>query len=169
MDAQRDLEAAEHKVAALHRLGWEEGALVIVVGIDQVLKFERRVCSLTGDAALARARRDFDVMGPRAVPLRDLVAHLDQYATRAGQRQTGERLPAINDPYLSTFLHWEVNDAGEESGTILTLADESMNLRAAANAAVKLAAVVEEVRAKYVARAGEDLQRAFERRWGHAH
>ena len=39
-------------------------ALLLVVAIDQVLAFERRVRRLTGDAELARARANFDAVGP---------------------------------------------------------------------------------------------------------
>ncbi|MGH2947586.1 MAG: hypothetical protein ACRDPC_15280 [Solirubrobacteraceae bacterium] len=86
------------------REAWERihsTALMLVVAIDQVLSFERRVRKLTGDAELARARKDFDAVGPRAKALRDLVAHLDEYATGTGRRQTGEAQPPITDPYLS--------------------------------------------------------------------
>jgi hypothetical protein len=118
------IHAAEHKAAALHRAGWEEGAgatiwaravqdnlelhesarkrfsanaadleswerlhataLTIVVAIDQVLAFERRVSLLTADAELAQARERIDVVASHAEALRDLVAHLDEYAVGEG-------------------------------------------------------------------------------------
>jgi hypothetical protein len=192
---------AEHKAAALHRVGWEEGAgatiwaravqdnlelhesarkrfatnkvdlenwerlhataLMLVVAIDQVLAFEQRVRGLTGDAELARARERFDAVGPDAEALRDLVAHLDSYAVGEGQRQTGERMPPISEKYLSLLIWW-----GGGGGTIVNLGGERQNLRAAANAAIELAQVVERVRAKYLERAGQEANAAFRRQYG---
>jgi hypothetical protein len=40
-----------------------------------------------------KARARFDAVGPDAEALRDLVAHLDEYAVGKGSRQTGKRLP----------------------------------------------------------------------------
>jgi hypothetical protein len=59
-------------------------ALLLIVAIDQVLSFERRVRRLTGDAELQRARARFDTVGPDAEAVRDLVVHLDDYATGRG-------------------------------------------------------------------------------------
>lgn len=193
--------AAEHKAAALHRVGWEEGAgatiwaravqdnlelhesarkrfaandadleswerlhataLTLVVAIDQVLAFERRVRSLTEDAELARARARFDAVGPDAEALRDLVTHLDAYAVGEAWRQKGQRLPAISDKYLSTLIWWS-----DGEGTILNLGAEQLNLRTAAGAAVELAQVVERVRAEYLKRAEQEANAAFRRRYG---
>jgi hypothetical protein len=130
--------------------------LMLVVAIDQVLSFERRVRKLTSDAELARARQVFDAAGPRAEALRDLVAHLDEYATGTGRRQTGQAHPPITDPYLSTFVSWS-----NGGGTIVNLGDEHLNLRSAAAAAVRLAEIVERVRAKQLHRAEQDANAAF--------
>ena len=193
-------QAAIHKAAQLHHLGWEEGAgaaiwaravsdemkrheaarrdfgerkdreswerihstaLILVVAIDQVLKFEQRVRKLTGDAELAEARKDFDAVGPHAKALRDVVAHLDEYATGTGRRQTGAAQPAITDPYVSAFLYW--SDGG---GTVVNLGDEQLNLRVAAAAAVRLAEVAERARAKGLQRAEREANEAFRLRWG---
>jgi hypothetical protein len=62
-------------------------ALLLVVAIDQVLTFECRVRRLTGDAELHKARARFDLEGPDAEAVRDLVVHLDEYATGSGKRQ----------------------------------------------------------------------------------
>ena len=65
------------------REAWERfngTELLLVVVIDQVLTFERRVRELTGDAELARARARFDRVAPDAEAIRDLVAHLDECA-----------------------------------------------------------------------------------------
>jgi hypothetical protein len=77
---------------------WERlhgSALLLVVAIHQVLAFESRVRSLTGDAELAKARTRFDAVGPDAEELRHLVAHLDAYAVGQGLRQTGKAMPPL--------------------------------------------------------------------------
>jgi hypothetical protein len=51
-------------------------------------------------------------------------------------------------------------------GTILRLEDEHLNLRAAANAAVELAQVVERVRARHPERAEREANAALRRRYG---
>jgi hypothetical protein len=61
-------------------------ALTLVVAIDQIVGFENRVRKLTGDAELRKARERFDFACPRVEDLRDLVAHLDDYAVGLGQR-----------------------------------------------------------------------------------
>jgi hypothetical protein len=87
---------------------------MLVVAIDQVLSFERRVSRLTGDPELANARERFDARSPNAVKLRDLVAHLDAYAVGEGWRQTGKRVPPLSDQNLVTFIYWS-----EGGGTVL--------------------------------------------------
>ena len=54
----------------------------------------------------------------------------------------------------------------DDGGTHLRLADEGLDLRAAAGAAVALAEVVERVRLKYLARAERDANVALRRRFG---
>ncbi len=125
------------------REDWERlhgSALMLVVAIDQVLAFERRVRRLTGDAELAAARSRFDATCPGATALRHLVVHLDSYAIGEGWRQTGHGRPAIGEQFLATFIYWA--DGG---GTILDLGSQQLNLRTATNAAVGLAEVVERV------------------------
>jgi hypothetical protein len=136
-------------------------ALLLVVAIDQVLTFERRVRGLTGDAELARARARFDAVAPRAEALRDLVAHLDEYAIGVGQRQTKKRRPPITDPYVEALIHWTPS-----GGTIVDLAGEALNLQGAAKAAVELANVVERVRVRYLDRAEREANVALRRRYG---
>jgi hypothetical protein len=200
-DDEATRRAAEHKAAALHRVGWEEGAgatiwaravqdnlelhesarkrfaandadleswerlhataLTLVVAIDQVLAFERRVSRLTSDAELAQARARFDAVASDTEALRDLVAHLDEYAVGEGWRQKGKRLPAISNKYLSTLIWWS-----EGEGTMLNLGEEQLNLRTAAGAALELAQVVERVRAEHLKRAGQEANAAFRRQYG---
>src|SRR5919108_2011120 len=129
--------AAEHKAAALHNLGYDQGAgatiwargvrdnlelhesartrwadpatrdmetwerlhvsaLILVVAIDQILAFERRVWALTEDVELAAARAEFDRVAPDAEALRDIVAPLDTYAVGGGFRKQGKRLPPVS-------------------------------------------------------------------------
>lgn len=163
-------ELARHEAARIafgdrqDREAWERlhsTALMLVVAVDQVVTFERRVRAITGDAELARARKDFDAVAPHAETLRDLIAHLDEYATGIGRRQTGAVQPLIKDPYLSTFLSW--SDGG---GTMVNVGDEYLNLRSAAAAAVKLAEIVERVRSKWLERTEREANEAFRRRWG---
>lgn len=137
-------------------------ALMLVVAIDQVLVFERRVRRLTGDAQLSQARARFDAaVGPDAERLRDLVAHLDEYAVGEGWRQTGQGMPPLDERYLATFIYW--SDGG---GTVLDLGDQRLNLREAGNAAAELARVVERVRAKHLERAEREANAAMRRRYG---
>jgi hypothetical protein len=141
-------------------------ALLLVVAIDQVLTFARRVCKLTGDAELAKARDRFDAVGPRAEAIRDLVVHLDEYAIGAGRRQTEKAEPPISDPYLRTQVYWGVADDGARQGTMLNLGDENLDLRTAGKAAVALAEVVERVRRRHLERVSAEANEAFRRRWG---
>jgi hypothetical protein len=137
-------------------------ALMLVVAIDQVLIFERRIRQLTGDAELARARKRFDTVCPDAEALRDLVAHQDDYALEKGRRQTGKpNYPPLKEPYLDTFIRW-----GNGGGTILDLAGESINLRAAASAANDLAELAERVRAKHLHRVEREANAARRRQYG---
>ena len=134
----------------------------LVVAIDQVLAFERRVRRLTGDAELARARDRFDAVGPDPEALRDLVAHLDAYAVGEGKRQRGEgKPPAITEKYLTALIWW-----GDGEGTRLNLGEEQLNLRTAAGAAVELARVVERVRAEHLKRAEQEANAALRRQYG---
>jgi hypothetical protein len=143
---------------------WERlhgSALVIVVAIDQVLEFERRVRRLTGDAELVQARARFDAVVPDVEALRDLVAHLESYAVGEGWRQTGQGVPPISEQHVATFIYW--TDGGS---TVLNLGGEQLSLRAAANAATQLAEVVERVRDKHEERAGQEANAALRRRYG---
>jgi hypothetical protein len=201
-DDEATRRAAEHKAAALHRLGWEEGAgttiwaravqdnlelhesarkrfaandadleswerlhataLTLVVAIDQVLAFERRVRRLTGDAELARARDRFDAVRPDAEALRDLVAHLDAYAVGEGKRQRGEgKPPAISQKYVSMLISWS-----DAEGTTVNVGMEQLNLQMAAKAAIELARVVERVRVDHLKRAGHEANAALRRQYG---
>lgn len=89
---------------------WEQlhaTAMTIIIAIDQVLSYELRVRRLTGDAELARARDRVDRFCRDAEDLRDLIAHLDDYAVGAGWRQTGQSNQLrLDDKYLSLFLYW---------------------------------------------------------------
>jgi hypothetical protein len=141
-------------------------ALMLVVAIDQVLAFEKRVRSITGDAELARARERFDRTGPQAETIRDIAAHLDAYAVGEGDRQTetGRGRPAqppVTESNVTPFIFWT-----NGGGTRLQLADEELNLRTAAHAAVALAEVVERVRLKYLQRVEREANAALRRRYG---
>jgi hypothetical protein len=139
-------------------------ALVLVVAIDQVLSFERRVCRMTGDAELARARARFDAAQPDADAIRDIAAHLEAYAVGEGDRQTDRGRPGqspVTEPNVTPLIYW--TDGGE---THLRLADDELNLPTAARAAVDLAEVAERVRVKYFERAGRDADAALRRRRG---
>lgn len=139
-------------------------ALLVVVAIDQILAFERRVRRLTGDAELANARARFDVACPDAEDLRDMVAHLDEYAVGKGwrQRPKHEGAPApIREQNLVVLPFWT-----DGSGTFVDLGDKRVNLRASSKAAVELAQVVERVRVKYLARVEQEANDAMMRRYG---
>jgi hypothetical protein len=158
-------EAARESFGATNsREAWERlhsTAFLLVVAIDQVVAFEGRIRSLTGDAELFRARDRFDSVAPQTEDLRDLVIHLDDYAVSQGWRQTGHAEPLIAEPYLASSVYWV--DGG---GTILSLGDESLDLRTAANAAVELAEVAERVREKHLRRAEHEANAALRRQRG---
>lgn len=160
-------ELARHEEARAHLADgtadleiWERinvTALMVVVAIQQVLTYARRVHKLTGDARLRDARdRVVASVCRDADDLRDLIAHLDDYAVGSGQRQTGQRLPPINDTNLATFMSWS-----NGGGTIIELSGQTMNLREAAEAVTELAKVVEDVRARYLQRAEQEGNAAF--------
>jgi hypothetical protein len=139
-------------------------AFMLAVAIDQVLAFERRVRKLAGDAELARARERFDAAYPDTKGLRDLVAHLDEYAVGEGRRQIGKQsppMPRISDKYLWALIYW-----GDGGGTIMSLGGEHLNLRAAANAAKDLAQVVERVRETHLKQAEQEANAAMRQRFG---
>jgi hypothetical protein len=138
-------------------------ALTLVVAIDQVLAFESRVRKLTGDGDLARARQTFNRVGDRAGAIRDIAAHLDAYAVGEGNRQQGRGRAgeaAVTNRNVSPLIYWP-----DDGGTVLALGDEQLDLRATAEAAVTLAAVVERVRVRHLGRAAAEANAAFKRRW----
>jgi hypothetical protein len=158
-ESARELFAAD----TANRETWERlhaTALMLVVAVDQILTFEHRVRGLTGDAELQKARARFDVVGADAEGLRDLIAHLDEYAIGKGQRQTGKLNPALKDLYLETFIYW--TDGG---GTIVNLGDQQLDLRVAAEAAIDLAQVIERVRTKHLERVEREANAALRRRF----
>jgi hypothetical protein len=113
---------------------------------------------LTGDAELGRAHERLSAACGNAEDLRDLIAHLDDYAVGAGQRQTGQRTPPLNETYVATFLYYTEGD------TYVSLGDHTLNLTRAANAAIELADVVEHARTKGLERAEREANAALLRR-----
>ena len=90
---------------------------------------------------MANSRKRDDSLTPPAEMsrgLRDLAAHLDEYAVGRGLRQTGKLKPGLSDPHVRTLVYWSDTD-----DTYVSLGDKSLNLRIAAREAVRLAAVVE--------------------------
>jgi hypothetical protein len=142
---------------------WERlhgSALTLVVAIDQIVSFEKRVRKLTGDAELQEARDRFDWVCPQVGELRDLVAHLDEYAVGRGRRQVGGLAPPLDDQNLASFIYW-----GNGGGTVFDLGGSNVNLRRAAEAAIELAQVVERVRARWQKRMHEEGQKELRLRW----
>jgi hypothetical protein len=138
-------------------------ALMLIVAINQVLTFEERVRGITRDAELAKARARFDGVASRAEAIRDIATHLDAYAVGLGDRQIGrgrKAAPPVGDKYVTPLLYWS-----NGGGTIIRLADEQLDLRTAANAAVTLSETVERVRMKYLDRAEQEANVALRRRW----
>ena len=128
-------------------------ALVIVVAVDQILRFEHRVRQVTGDAALQKARRAFDdEVGDSANYIRDVAMHLDDYAIGVGNRQTGKQGPAVTERYVRNTVYW--TDLNE---SYISLGGHQLSVDRTAHAAVKLAEVVEQVR--------DDYQRLAMKRW----
>ena len=143
---------------------WERlhgSALMVAVAVDQVLAFAERVRLLSGgDPELAEALARFEHVCPDAEGLRNIAAHLDEYATGEGWRQTGRQKPPLSDRYVDTFLYWG------GSGTMLKLGDQHLALHPAAEAATKLATVVERVRVRHFYRVGKEADAAMRRRFG---
>lgn len=157
-------ESARSRFAAdtADQANWERlhgTALVLVVAIDQILGFQRRVLSLTGDASLVSARERFDAIAPDVEALRDLVAHYGEYVVGEGWRQIGKKEPPMSKKSLDTFIYW-----GDGEGPMLNLGDERVNIREAAGAAIELAKVVESVRAKHALMAAKEADAALRRR-----
>jgi hypothetical protein len=132
-------------------LTWERfhgSALVIMVAVDQVLRFEKRVRQLTGDAELARARKAFvEEVAVAATAIRDIAMHLDDYAIGKGNRQTGRhRLGErpITARTVQAVVYW--TDLGE---SYLTLGGDQVSVDRAARASIELAEVVERARDKH--------------------
>ena len=120
-------------------------ALVIVVAVDQILRFEHRVRQLTGDAALQKARKAFDdEVGDSANNIRDVAMHLDDYAIGIGNRQTGKQSPAVTERYVRNTVYW--TDLNE---SYISLGGHQLSVDRTAHAAVELAEVVERVRDSY--------------------
>jgi hypothetical protein len=120
-------------------------ALVIVVAVDQVLRFERRVRQLTGDAELQKARQKFDdeVGTQVANDLRDIVMHLDDYALGQGNRQIGKQGPAVTERHVRNTVYWTDRDE-----SYISLGGDQLSVERTARAAIELAEVIERVRAK---------------------
>jgi hypothetical protein len=138
---------------------------LVVFSIHQVLAFEERVRQITGDADLAKARKRFEAVGPNAEALRDLVAHLDDYAVGQGMRQIGKKTPGIADQNLFAEIYWFSDKEDRPRSTMLTIGGEKLDIGAAASAAVELAEVVERIRSQHVNLAGKEAEAAFRRRF----
>lgn len=138
-------------------------AFMVAVSVDLVLAFETRVRKLTGDAELQMARQAFDRTVPQAEALRDLIAHLDEYAVGKGQRQTGKRGPALKTQEVSPLLYWMDTTSGYRS--YLSVGDTQIQVEASVEAAVQLAEVVERVRERCLHAASDAAQAAFRLRF----
>ncbi len=121
-------------------------ALVIVVAVDQILRFEHRVRQLTGDAALQKARKAFDdeVGGGAANNIRDIAMHLDDYAIGKGNRQIGKQGPDVTERNVRSTVYWT-----DQNESYISLGGEQLSVDRTARAAVELADVVERVRDRY--------------------
>ena len=120
-------------------------ALVIVVAVDQILRFEHRVRQLTGDAALQKARKAFDdEVGDSANNIRDVAMHLDDYAIGKGNRQTGKQGPAVTERNVRNTVYWT-----DHNESYISLGGHQLSVNRTARAAVELADVVERVRDSY--------------------
>jgi hypothetical protein len=135
-------------------------ALMLVIAVDQVLTFARRVEQLTDDARLKDARTAFGRVCADAEALRDLIAHLDEYAVGTGWRQQGRKLPPINAKNVQSWMYWQ------EGETVLNIGNEQLNLRQATDAAIDLARVVETVRSEHQQRVEDEANDALRARYG---
>ena len=118
---------------------------MIVVGVDQVLRFERRVRQLTGDAELQKARQKFEEeVGDSAKAVRDIAMHLDDYAIGEGNRQTGKQGPPMTERYVRNTVYWT-----DRNESYISLGGDQLSVERAAHAAIQLAEAVERVRAKH--------------------
>ena len=120
-------------------------ALVIVVAVDQVLRFERRVRQLTGDAELQKTRQKFEhEVGNSAKAIRDIAMHLDDYALGEGNRQTGKQGPPVTERYVRNTVYWT-----DRNESYISLGGDQLSVERTAHAAIQLAEAVERVRAKH--------------------
>ena len=110
--ARHDAARARFETNTADRESWDRlhgSGFVLAVAIAQVLAFETRVRKLTGDADLANARANFDAVAPHANAVRNVAAHLDEYAVGEGRRQTERRPPherAISERNVQPFVYW---------------------------------------------------------------
>ena len=115
---------------------------------------------LTNDVDLRGERELFNRNAADTEALRDLVAHLDACAVGERHRQTGKKRPPVIAKYVSPLIYW-----GENSGTMLRLGDEGVDLRSAALQAIDLARTVERVRTKHLELANQEWKIAFRRQY----
>jgi hypothetical protein len=85
--------------------------------------------------------------------------HLDEYAVNQGRRQTGSADPPIAERYPSPLIYFTGGEA------YIRIADDTVGLRAAVRAAIRLADTVERVRAAHLARVECAANAAFRKRW----
>jgi hypothetical protein len=118
-------------------------AYVIVTATDQVLRTEKRIRKLTGDAELAKARQKFhDRAGHSVEAVRDLAMHLDEYSVGKGHRQTGKANAATPvRRRVQTSLIWTDNNE-----SYFSIGEDQVSVERTAHAAVELAQAVERVR-----------------------
>jgi hypothetical protein len=135
-------------------------SFLIVVAAHQVLAYARSVLGLASDDELADAIRNAETAYRDLDGLRDVIAHMDDYAVGEGHRQTGKRNPRLADQYPSAFISWS------DGGTYLALADFQVNLRRATDAATRLAGVVEVVRARQLELAEREANEELRQRYG---
>jgi hypothetical protein len=165
--ARHDGARARFETNTADREAWDRlhgSGFVLAVAIAQVLAFETRVRKLTGDAELARARADFDAVAPRAKDVRDVAAHLDEYAIGEGKRQTERRQQ--HERAMSSATSSRSSTGPPQVRRTSTFGGDGLDLHAAARAAIALAAVVERVREKHFVLAGARADAALRRRAG---
>jgi hypothetical protein len=131
-------------------------ALIIVVAVDQILRFEHRVRQLTGDADLQKARQKFDAeVGSVAKDIRDIAMHLDDYALGQGNRQTGKQGPAVRERHVRNTVYW--TDLNE---SYVSLGGDQLSVERTARAAIELAGMIERARVRGQKKAMERWNKA---------
>jgi hypothetical protein len=128
----------------------------LLIAIGATLRTSKKLLSKTGDHRLTDARREFDEAFPHAEDLRDIAEHLEAYAIGEGWLQ-GDREPEETRVRSDSASFWLQFDErfDPDCTTWINFSDSRrMDLRAAADRAIGLATLMEQIEVEYAERHG---------------